>query len=103
MSTQIPTPQIPTPQIPTPQNFNPMLAGMIAPAQPESKTNDFRVNMSNSKGDIRSVGILKIWKRFNEVQTASIVARLQEVLDEESQILISSLEEENNNVDVDEF
>lgn len=42
----------------------------------ESKTVDYKVSVANKKGEIKSVGIFKIWKRFSEAQMAQIVARL---------------------------
>lgn len=42
----------------------------------ESKTIDYKVSMANKNGEVKSVGIFKIWKRFSEAQMAQIVARL---------------------------
>lgn len=77
-------------------------AGAVAQQQ-ESKTNDFRVVMSNKKGDLKSVGIFKCWKRFDESATQRILARLAEAVAEEEQTLITSMETENTSVEKDEF
>jgi len=61
-----------TPIIPNPMIPNQMV---VAPVQ-ESKTVDYRINITNKAGDIRSAGILKLWKRFDDAQQEAIVAIL---------------------------
>lgn len=53
------------------------LASFTAPStQKESKTVDYKVSMTNKAGQIKAVGIFKVWKRFSDVQQAQIVKRL---------------------------
>ncbi len=54
-------PTIPNPMIPNQMVVN-------TPAQQESKTVDYRINVVSKAGDVRSAGILKLWKRFDETQ-----------------------------------
>ena len=42
----------------------------------ESKTIDYKVTMENKAGEMKSVGIFKVWKRFNEAQIEGIVKLL---------------------------
>ena len=44
----------------------------------ESKTDDYKISLANKNGVVKSVGIVKIWKRFSESQQAQIIAKLQE-------------------------
>jgi len=44
----------------------------------ESKTIDYKISMPNKAGEIKSIGIVKVWKRFSESQQAQIVAKLAE-------------------------
>lgn len=53
------------------------LASFTAPAtNKESKTVDYKVSMTNKAGQIKAVGIFKIWKRFSDVQQEQIVKKL---------------------------
>ena len=42
----------------------------------ESKTIDYKIAMANKAGDVKSVGIVKLWKRFSEAQMQGIIAVL---------------------------
>jgi len=42
----------------------------------ESKTIDYKISVANKQGVIKAVGIVKLWKRFNETQMAQIVELL---------------------------
>lgn len=55
------------------------LAGMSAGTQAkESKTVDYKIALPNKNGEVKSVGIVKVWKRFSEKQQEQIVAKLAE-------------------------
>ena len=72
---------IPNPQQPI---FNPMLAGMVAPApEKESKTIDYRINFVAKDGTVTSGGIVKFWKRHEK----TYLARFIEILSSPEQVL----------------
>ena len=48
------------------------LAGLSSETK-ESKTIDYKVAIANKNGDIKSVGIIKLWKRFSAIQMAGII------------------------------
>lgn len=52
------------------------LSSGTAAAKPESKTIDYKISMANKAGDVKSVGIVKLWKRFNSYQMKQIVTVL---------------------------
>lgn len=86
-----------TPTIPNPMIPNQMV---VAPAERETKTVDYRINVSSKAGDVRSAGILKLWKRFDETQQAALVAILST---SESVVEITPMSEEATTGVKDEF
>lgn len=60
----------------TPKQIAALASMTTTTATKESKTIDYKVSMTNKAGDVKSVGIFKVWKRFSESQIAGIVALL---------------------------
>ena len=61
----------------TPEQIQALSAMTSTPAtQKESKTIDYKVSIANKKKVIKSVGILKVWKRFSPEQIDGILAIL---------------------------
>ena len=67
------TQTIPAPAQPA---FNPMTGQMVAPTTKESKTVDYRINMVDKAGAVKAVGIVKLWKHYDEAQQQAIIAIL---------------------------
>ena len=42
----------------------------------KSKTKDFKVSLPTKSGEVLSIGILKIWNRFDETSVASMLTKL---------------------------
>lgn len=47
----------------------------------KSKTTPYKVTMANKNGEMKSIGMINIWARFNDAQQAQIVKKLQDAVD----------------------
>lgn len=55
------------------------IAGNTNGSATKSKTDAYTVTMANKKGELKSVGMLNLWNRFNEKQQKQIISKLSEI------------------------
>ena len=55
------------------------IAGATNGSTTKSKTDAYTVTMANTKGELKSVGMLNLWNRFSGKQQNQIVAKIMEI------------------------